>query len=32
MPDPVTPPKTTAAIGAEMIADTIPQMSPAIAT
>ena len=25
MPDPVTPPKTIAEIGAEMIADTIPQ-------
>ncbi len=31
-PDPVTPPKTTAAIGAEMIADTMPQIRPAIAT
>src|SRR5829696_1125010 len=32
VPEPVTPPKTTAAMGAEMMADTIPQMSPAIAT
>ena len=29
MPDPVTPPKTTAAIGAEMMAETMPQIEPA---
>ena len=28
VPEPVTPPNTTAEIGAEMIAETIPQISP----
>ena len=32
VPDPVTPPKTMAEIGAEISAETIPQIRPATAT